>query len=355
MLEADGVLVRLHALAEAATVQTTKPATPTATHVASDNTHVANQTSSLTSRATTFPAAPDTDDEIIVPARTSDGRIIFVSVPRRVFLHGLGSATVGLTTTSGIGNLGAHRLAPISTTNGVHPVEHFQEMRQVLIENDLLFGQQRVIPVVREQIAIIQRLRSNWRGTGQRELVRVQAQYSEFCGWLYQDAGEYHLAESWTDRALTLSHLAADQALTARILVRKADLACDTQMSVDAVGASEQALRMALPHSRIAAVAPVYAGHGYALCGDRMAMEQSYDQARELLDTSDDDPNSSPGSWFDENWITLRRAQSLMVLGDHDSAAQSFLDTIPDLPARYRRGRGVWLARTSRALVSDQV
>jgi hypothetical protein len=41
------------------------------------------------------------------------------------------------------------------------------------------------------------------------------------------------------------------------------------------------------------------------------------------------------------------------VLGDHHHAAQSFLDTIEDLPARYRRGRGVWLARTSRALAGD--
>jgi len=211
-----------------------------------------------------------------------------------------------------------------------------------------------VIPVVREQIAIIQRLRSTWRGADQRELVRVQAQYTDLYGWLYQDAGEHHLAEAWTDRALTLSHLAADQALSARILVGKADLACDTRISVDAIGASEQALRMAPPHSRIAAIAPTYAGHGYALCDDRMAMERSYDQARELLDTSDDDPDSPPGPWFDENWITLRRAQSLMILGDHHSAAQSFLDTITGLPARYRRGRGVWLARTSLALASDR-
>ncbi|MGH3931462.1 MAG: helix-turn-helix domain-containing protein [Pseudonocardiaceae bacterium] len=352
-LEADGALVRLHALAEATTDQTTT-ATQTPTHVASDNTHVANQTDNLASRATTLPTVPDTDDEIIVPARTFDGRVIFVSVPRRVFLHGLGSAAVGLTTTSGIVTPDTHHLAPLPAIDGVHPIEHFQQLRQVLIENDRLFGPQRVIPVVREQIAIIQRLRSNCRGADQRELVRVQAQYSEFCGWLYQDAGEHHLAESWTDRALTLSHLAADQALTARILVRNADLACDSRMFVDAIGASEQALRMASPHSRIAAVAPTYAGHGYALCGDRMAMERAYDQARELLDTSDDDPGSPPGPWFDQNWITLRRAQSLVILGDHHSAAQSFLGTITDLAVRFRRGRGVWLARTSRALASDR-
>ncbi|MCA1676391.1 MAG: DNA-binding protein, partial [Actinobacteria bacterium] len=64
--------------------------------------------------------------------------------------------------------------------------------------------------------------------------------------------------------------------------------------------------------------------------------------------------DSRPTPWFDEQWITLRRAQSLAVLGEPHRAAQSFLGTIGDLPARYRRGRGVWLARTSRALAGDR-
>jgi len=125
-------------------------------------------------------------------------------------------------------------------------------------------------------------------------------------------------------------------------------------VSVDAIGAGEKALRMAQPRSRIAAVAPAYAGHGYALCGDHAAMERAYERAHELLDTSDTDPeNSPPGPWFDEKWIALRRARSLAVLGNYHSAARSFLDAITDLPGRYRRGRGVWLARTSRALAGD--
>lgn len=164
-----------------------------------------------------------------------------------------------------------------------------------------------------------------------------------------------YLAESYYERALALSHLAEDQNLATHFLAGKADLACDMRVSLDAIAAGEQALRMALPRSRIAAIAPAYAGHGYALCGDHTAMERAYEQARELLSTSDPDPDSSrPGPWFDEQWIALRRAQSLAVLGDYHRAAQSFSDTIAGLPARYRRGRGVWLARTSRALAGDR-
>jgi hypothetical protein len=91
----------------------------------------------------------------------------------------------------------------------------------------------------------MQRLRSTRRGNDQRKLVSVQAEYTQFCGWLRHDAGDHHLAESWTDRALTLSHLAEDQDLAAQILVSKAEMAADMRVAADAIGASEQALRMA--------------------------------------------------------------------------------------------------------------
>jgi len=54
-----------------------------------------------------------------------------------------------------------------------------------------------------------------------------------------------------------------------------------------------------------------------------------------------------------ENWIALGEAQSWMVLGDYHGAAQIFQDAIADFPARYRRTRGVFLARTALAQACD--
>ena len=64
----------------------------------------------------------------------------------------------------------------------------------------------------------------------------MQAQYSELFGWLYQDAGEYQLAESWIDRAFGLSHMAGDQDLTVFLLTCKAHLASDMRVAVDTIG-----------------------------------------------------------------------------------------------------------------------
>ncbi|MGH3911472.1 MAG: helix-turn-helix domain-containing protein [Pseudonocardiaceae bacterium] len=336
VLQTQGMLVRLHALAQAASEQTTTTTDPSHDHVASDNDHVASPPGNLAG-GTPFPATPDTGEEIVVPARTPDGRIVFVSVPRRVFLRGVGSAAVGLPSATHCVTLPAD----------VNPIEHFRQMLQVLVDHDNLFGPQRVIPAVREQISIIQQLRSNWRGADQQELVHVQAQYSEFCGWLYEDAGDNHLAESWLDRALRLAHITADHDLTVYILVRTAGLAGARHVPADAIGAGEQALRMAPPHSRLAAYAATWTGRGYALSGDQAAMERTYECARKLLMVSDADPDSMCGPWLSETSVALNRAWSLALLGDYHTAAQSFQNAIADLPSDRRRDRGVYLSRTA--------
>ncbi|MGH4027150.1 MAG: helix-turn-helix domain-containing protein [Pseudonocardiaceae bacterium] len=350
VLETQGMLVRLHALTESDRDLMTKPGSRMPDHVACAGVHVASSTGSLAG-GTTFPAVPDlgpdTGEEIVVPARTSDGRVVFVSVPRRVFLQGVGSAAVGLTTTPAA----AHH---ITLPTDVNPIEHFQQLRQVLIENDNLFGPRQVIPVVREQIAIMQHLRSSWRGVDQRELLRVQAQYSELCGWLYQDAGEHQLAESWIDRAFGLSHLAGDQDLTVFLLTCKAHLAGDMRVAADTIGAGENALGMAPPRSRLAAIAASRAAYGYALSGDHVVTERVYDRARELLGTVDDDPDSPYGPWLDEKWIAISQAQSWTVLRNYHRAAQSFQDTIANYPVLYPRARGVCLARTALAHAGDR-
>jgi hypothetical protein len=265
VLDSQGTLARLHALAESDRELAAKPGTQPPEHVAGEVAHVVNPAGNLAGGAT-FPAAleagPDTGEEIVVPARTPDGRVVFVSVPRRVFLQSVGSAAVGLSATSAVVPSATQRVAPRAAVDGIHPIEHFQQMRQVLVENDRLFGPRQVIPIVREQIGIMQQLRSSWRGADQRKLVRVQAQYTEFCGWLYQDAGEHHLAEFYVDRALGLSHMAADHELTAYTLGHKAHLVGDMRVPVDAIGAGEQALNLAPPRSRLAVLVATCTGMG---------------------------------------------------------------------------------------------
>lgn len=57
--------------------------------MANNGVHVASPAGTLNG-GTTFPVLPDTGEEIVVPACMSDGSVVFVSVPRRIFLQGIG-------------------------------------------------------------------------------------------------------------------------------------------------------------------------------------------------------------------------------------------------------------------------
>lgn len=330
VLQTQGALVRLHTLSRcgrdlAATTGERSPA-----DVDNEDTHAASQTGNL-------------DGEIIVPARTSDGRVVFVSVPRRVFLQGLGSAAAGLAATR----------TSAAAVDDVNPIEHFQQLRQALIDNGMLFGPQQVIPVVRQQIVLMQQLRPRWRGADQRALVREQAQYTEFCGWLHKDLSEYQLAEFWIDRALGLSHLAADRDLTTYILASKAELAGDMRVADDAISAGEQALQMARPRSQLAALAATRAARGHAIRGNQAATERTYERARELLDASDDDPDSPGGQWLNDDRITLSQAHSWTYLGKYRRAVESFQGALAEVPNSARLSRGTYLARAALAHAGD--
>lgn len=350
VLQAQGTLVRLQGLVESDRELAPRAGGQALGDGAGEAADVANSVGTLAGKATVLAVLDTGAEEIVVPVCGADGRVVFVAVPRRVFLQRVGLAAVGLTAASSAVSavVPAHGVV-VPAFDDVHPVEHFQRLRQELIENGMLFGPRHVIPVVRDQVGLIQQLRSSLRGTDQQELIRVQAQYTEFCGWLHKDVGEHYLAELWMDRALGLSHLAADHDLTVYVLAAKSELAGDMGVAADAVNAGEQALRMAAPRSRLAALAATRAARGYAINGDQVATERAYDCARELLATSEHDPNSLDGQWLTENRITLSQAHSWTLLGDFPRAVEGFQSALTAARSTRRLSRGVYLARAALA------
>jgi hypothetical protein len=177
----------------------------------------------------------------------------------------------------------------------LNPVEHLEQMRRVLIDSDNIFGPAQVIPTVTQQVKLNEQLRKSLRGADQRGLLRMQAMYSEFNGWLHQDLGNAEEAERWTDRALVLSHGARDHELTVYILARKAQIAGDLGDSLGAIDLGTAAEGMAPAGSRLAAVAATFAAHGYTLNGDLDGTKRAYDHAHELREGLQPDPTSPWG------------------------------------------------------------
>lgn len=290
-------------------------------------------------RGAQYPSGADTLD---VPCRVPDGRIIFVTVPRRLFLQRLGKAAAGVSVSA------AMPLVPVPEVPGGRPAERFLLARKALRDSDNLFGPREVIPLAIRQVSAVQQAWRAARGSDRRDLLEPQVQFADLLGWLYQDCGELESARYWLDRALEWSHVAGDHNSAAFILARKSQLAGDMRDPAGAIAVAEAALKLAGRRSRLGAVAATYASYGYALAGDRPACDRLCDQARSALDGA----GGSGFPWakfLDQSYIDVHHARSLAALGDHRAAAARFREAIDRLQPDYYRDRGVYLAREAGA------
>ncbi|WP_369182776.1 helix-turn-helix transcriptional regulator [Streptomyces sp. Y1] len=285
-------------------------------------------------------------DEVRVGCRTSDGRIIFVTMPRRAILR-TATATAGTAMVSAFAGPTAPP-KPVVLSPDVNPVQNMRQLRKSLVGCDNVLGPWNVVATAQDHVRLIQQLRRDASGRDRQDLMQLQAEYAEFCSWLYQDSGDHRAAQYWADRAVDWSGAAADHDLTVYITARKAQLAGDMKDPQEAVDLAESAQRLATPGSRLGALGAVFGAHGHALLGDGLASQRGYDLALELV-TRPSDTEVRRGHWLDVGYVEAQRARSLLVMGQYKAAATGFDRAIRALSASFRRDRGVYLARSAGA------
>lgn len=342
-LDTGGELVRLWQLAETERRRAAGDVARTTAHVASSAPDIDPHP---------VLAAPSESEEIIIPCRSADGRIIWVSVPRRTFLLGSLGAAAGAAAGTRVRSTDGRlpHWPPVPGIADVDPVDHLRRLRAILVDSDNLLGPRSVIQAVRDHIGVIQQLREQRSGADRRALLQMQAEYAEFAGWLHQDIGDFQAARFWLDRALELAHAGGDPEFPIFVLARKSQLAGDMHDAATALDLADAAAAAGLAHRRLIGVALTYAAHGHALDGVDKDSMQALDHAQEqLAESTGADPPSRLARWLDASYIEVQRARCLSVLGDHSAAAVIFERAIEDLPSQYRRDRGVYLARAGQA------
>jgi transcriptional regulator with XRE-family HTH domain/tetratricopeptide (TPR) repeat protein len=291
------------------------------------------------------------DGDFRVACRGPDGRIVFVTMPRRVLLKGIAGAGLSSALPMGLGTPPEPPDTPaLGPSGNAHPVEDFRALRRSLVECDNMLGPRQLVSEVKGHIHTIQRLRQAASGRDRRDLMQVQAEYAEFCSWLCQDSGDFRAAQYWADRSVEWSTVAGDHDLTVYTMARKAQLAGDMHEGLDAIDLAEATLRIAPVHSRLLAMGTVFGAHGHALRGDESASEKAYEHALALVSTPPDKENAR-GRWLGPSYVEAHRARSLLALGHHDEAASVFQQAIHALPTSFRRDRGLYLARAAVAQV----
>lgn len=92
------------------------------------------------------------------------------------------------------------------------------------------------------QMPVIERACEVTRGADRAEMLRFACQFTEFGGWVFQDAGNLIRAMHWTDRALDYALELGDQRTIAYTLMHKAMIATESGNSALGLGIANSAL-----------------------------------------------------------------------------------------------------------------
>ncbi len=272
-------------------------------------------------------------------ARTAAGEVVLVSLPRRTVVAGFGVSALAAA-------VGVKPAAALANSSQVDHAAHFRTLRLSLIDSDNLHGGPGVIPLIEQNLEIMNELRRAGVGDA-TEMQRMRILYAEFAAWLHQDARNWARAQHWTDRALTWSHQLGDDYCIAATLIRKAQIANDMHDGAEAIELAEAAERAAPPRTRFAAVAATFAGYAAALAGDRAASDRAFDRARALAADADVDP--SWGFFLDDTYIDVHQAHGRAALGDYRAAIDQFGRAINNMQSGYTRDQAVYMSRQALA------
>lgn len=249
----------------------------------------------------------------------------------------------------------AGRLSPLRAAD-VDPemVERLLDLRAALVQTDSLLGPGRLLTTVCEQISLIEDHLAVAAVNVRTELYMVGALYAEFAGWLFDDAGRLGAGRAWSDRALGWAHAAGCDELVSYVLMRKAQQAMLVSQAGMVISLAQAAQRVGSRASdRVLASVAQQEAHGHALAGDERAATVALARAYDMVtDAPPADDRVGLAAHCDIGYVHAQRGSCMVRLGRSRAAVDAFDEALTCWPSDYRRERGLYLARKSRALVS---
>jgi len=179
------------------------------------------------------------------------------------------------------------------------------------------------------------------------ELLGLAARYSEFAGWMAQEAGNDRAAGWLTSWAVDLAVAGGDRHFERYALVRKADLAMYRYDATSTIGLAGEAQRDETAPARVRAIATMREAQGHALAGDYDTCLRVLDRATRLFELAavEDSPGPVLGSPNMNDPIATARAWCLYEVGRPAEAAAGLDLVVKGLAPDARRARALWGAR----------
>jgi len=133
-------------------------------------------------------------------------------------------------------------LRNLSRASAAPVLSALREIHRGYIEADRLMGSICVTGPISLQMPIVERACEVTRGPDRAEMLRFACRFTEFGGWVFQDAADLVSAMHWTDRALDYALELGDQRVIAYTLMRKAMIATESGNPAQGLGIANSAL-----------------------------------------------------------------------------------------------------------------
>jgi hypothetical protein len=207
-------------------------------------------------------------------------------------------------------------LGALSGGSAMPMLSALREIQRGYLEADRLMGSMFITGPIQLQMPVVERACEVVRGADRGEMLRFACQFTEFGGWLFQDAGDLTCAEHWTGRALDYALELGDQRVIAYTLMRKAMIATESGNPGLGLGIANSALadREALT-PRLRAVILRQRSYSNAALGEVIASARDSDEAvaeaveGERQDEADWAPYCTPA------YVAMEAAASWTLLG----------------------------------------
>jgi tetratricopeptide (TPR) repeat protein len=224
-----------------------------------------------------------------------------------------------------------------------HLVQELQDLR--LTEDER--GAGAVLDAALRHVPEVAALRSAAAGGLHEDLLSLEAQWAQFCGWLYQDLGNHPASEQWYAEALARGHEAGDNDMVASVLSMRANAAWGFGNAERCITLSAASLRITTASAGVRALSAQQLARGYALVGDRKACERTLEDAVGLSAKAATEPEQvAPWLYYQTpTRLEIQRAMCYRDLGLYGTAIGMLRMAIAELPGTYRRDRGQYLAR----------
>ncbi len=207
-------------------------------------------------------------------------------------------------------------LRNLSRGNAVSVLSGLRAIHRGYLTADQQMGSMCITGSMQLQMPIVEKACEVTRGADRAEMLRFASRFTEFAGWLFQDAGDLACAVHWTDRALDYALELGDQRIIAYTLMRKAMIATESGNPAQGLGIANSALehKDALT-ARLRAVILRQRSYSHAALGEVLASARDSDDAVVAAVAGEQQAEEDRAPYCTPAYVEMEAGASWVILG----------------------------------------